>query len=145
MADIVVGIDPDVKGHGTATYVNGLLWDMARKTTRDIEAYIKEFNFDDHSLLFSIENVSANTFLYGGNITDNELINRKIMLSVGRNQQAFEELKAMIESYKIPIHLYKPQKDNWAKHRHVFEKATGWKKRSNEDCRSAAFFGYLAI
>ena len=34
--------------------------------------------------------------------------------------------------------------DTGAEHKSKFEKITGWTGRSNEDTRSAAFFGFLA-
>ena len=50
-----------------------------------------------------------------------------------------------LDSLGVPYKLHKPQKGNWAKDKARFEKVTGWKGRSNEDTRSAAYFGFLEI
>ena len=66
-------------------------------------------------------------------------------MSIGRCQQSQSELMRFLDEYKIKYVLHKPQKNNWAKNKHQFEKVTGWVGRSNEDTRSAAYFGFLGL
>lgn len=95
--------------------------------------------------LFSIENVMANSFVYGRNDKGSRANVSKIAMSIGRCQQAQVELCRQLDHRGIPYVLHRPQSGNWAKHKSQFEKVTGWDKRSNEDVRSAAFFGFLAL
>ncbi len=69
----------------------------------------------------------------------------KVGMSVGKCQQAQVELMRMLDFHGFKYELHKPQKGNWAKNKPLFEKATGWTARSNEDGRSASYFGYLAL
>ncbi|MGB1303987.1 hypothetical protein [Pseudoalteromonas marina] len=141
---IVVGCDPDSKKHGIATYVDGELSDLAMCNNQQIIDWslgMKNFN----NLLFSIEDVCANNFVYTRNNKGNKSVTSKIAMSIGRCQQAQKELMMWLDHYNIKYVLHKPQKGNWAKNKKEFEKITGWKKRSNEDTRSAAYMGYLAL
>ena len=64
-------------------------------------------------------------------------------MAIGRCQQSQVELMRLIDDRNVNYVLHKPQKGNWAKNKAQFEKVTGWTKRSNEDTRAAAYFGWL--
>ena len=96
------------------------------------------------NVFFSVENVIAHKNIYARNMQDNLAKQGRVGQNVGMNKQAFIELLRMLDYYEIPHILIKPDKDNWANDKLRFERVTGWRKRSNKDTRSAAFFGYLA-
>lgn len=146
---IVVGIDPDAKKHGFAEYHNGTLVDLKLMQLTDIIAWINTER-PHQEILFSIEDVcsrnSVNADRLRGIKQGNAgAIGRKMALGLGWCQQSQVELMRVLDCFNIKYVLHKPQKGNWAKNKDQFEQITGWKKRSNEDTRSAAFFGFLAI
>lgn len=141
----VIGIDPDSEAHGFALYKDGRLVEMERKTTIQIVDMLIGYDETGGNVLFSIEDVMRNQFIYGRNEQKNKFMQGKVGMHVGRCQQAQVELIRWLEHYNIPYQLHKPQSGNWAKNKDLFEKATGWSLRSNEDCRSAAYFGMLAV
>lgn len=138
---IVIGIDPDSKGHGVAVYDDKQLKSLHTLQLFDVMDMIGLHDKDN--LLVSIENTLANNFVYSRNKNINRNIENKIALSVGRCQQSQEELMRGLDRIGVPYVLHKPQKGNWAKDKDMFTRITGWAKKSNEDTRSAAFFGYL--
>lgn len=141
---IVIGIDPDTEKHGVAVYTNGRLADLRSLNLIEIITMILERK-EDEEMIFSIENVCANNFVYARNMTKNPKVNMSIARSVGACQQSQTELMRALDHYDITYVLHKPSRSNWAKNKAQFEKATGWNKRSNEDTRSAAYFGCLEI
>ena len=145
---IVIGIDPDAEKHGVAVYTNGRLGDLQKFSLAEIIDNIiipENTKFDaGQEVIFSIEDVCANNFVYQRNKTTNPSVNMSIARRVGACQQAQTELMRMLDHFNVKYVLHKPQRGNWAKDKAKFEKVTGWDKKSNEDTRSAAYFGYLA-
>lgn len=140
---IVVGIDPDTDKHGVAIYKHGKLiglnnWELPR-----LVYYIA--GMDQDITTFAIEDVNSQNFIYSRNVTGKKKVDQSIARSVGKCQQAQVELMRMLDYYKVPYKLYKPQRGNWADNKAQFQKLTGWKKQSNENTRSAAYFGFLAL
>jgi len=143
--NVVVGVDPDSEKHGIAVFVNGTLSRLEMMSTVDI---VKEFcnSISIHGpFVFSIENVMANQFVYARNRKGSTANQSRIAMHIGRCQQAQVELMRWLDHYSIPYVLHKPTKSNWANDKAKFEMATGWKKQSNADTRSAAFFGMLEV
>ena len=148
MSRVVIGIDPDSQAHGIAIYDGGVLTMCGRATTIEvIEKYVKPYRLKETEVLFAIEDVKTNKFVYGRNEQENKKKQAAVGMSVGKCQQAQIELVRWLDHYKIPYKLFPPQKGNWAetKNKPQFEAVTGWKARSNADGRSAAFFGFLAL
>lgn len=144
MKNYVIGIDPDSERHGLAIYEDGKLITCATATVIEI--------VDSHlpmlignRMLVSIEDVMSNQFVYARNTRSNKTVQSKIAMHIGRCQQAQIELMRWLEHLNVEIVLQKPQSGNWAKNKAQFERITGWAGRSNEDSRSAAFFGYMAL
>lgn len=142
---IVIGCDPDSDKHGLAVYMGG---DLASLFNMQLHAIVEKYlrpcgKYDD--ALWVIEDVSANSFIYGRNTHSSKKVQSKIAMGVGKCQQAQVELVRMLEHHGIKYELHKPQRGNWAKNKAQFEKVTGWTGRSNEDTRSAAFMGWLAL
>ena len=141
---IVIGIDPDSKKHGVAVYLDGGL--IGLESLELFKIYTDIVNvYRSDGILFSIEDVCANNFIYSRNETKNKKKDQAIIRSVGKCQQAQVELMRMLTSLDVKYVLHKPQKGNWAKNRKQFERVTGWTKQSNEDTRAAAYFGFLAL
>lgn len=138
----IIGIDPDSDKHGVAIYNDGTLIDIYNLDLMSIKTEIID-KFDH--IHFSIEDVCANNFVYSRNKKGSGAIMAKIGLSIGRCQQSQTELMRMLDHYSISYELHPPQKGNWAKNKGQFQSITGWEKQSNDDTRSAAFFGYLAL
>lgn len=144
MNEYVIGIDPDSERHGFAVYEGGKLIVCDRATTIEIvNAHLP--NLLGCSVHFAIEDVMSNQFVYARNTRSNKTVQSKIAMHVGRCQQAQVELIRWLETLNIGHSLIKPQAGNWAKNKAQFERVTGWAGRSNEDSRSAAFFGYIAL
>lgn len=136
---IVIGVDPDSKKHGVAIYKDGKLVDL---NEWGIVELIESARILRGDVLFSIEDVASQNFVYARNV-NSKAVQSNIAMKVGRCQQAQIEFQRMLDHLGFKYVLHKPQKGNWAKNKAAFEKATGWTKRSNEDTRSAAYFGFL--
>lgn len=134
----VIGIDPDSKKYGVAIYNDGKLDSLLSIDVVEIAKLIKSTE-----ALYVIENVLANKFMYARNDKAKKQVSTHVAQAVGMCKQSQYIVMKFLDYYDRDYLLEKPTKSNWAKHKHIFEKATGWSKRSNEDTRSAAFFGYL--
>lgn len=141
---IVVGIDPDSDAHGMAVYRGGILDDLRNASLVDIKKWLDE-QPDLSKVLFSIENVLAQNFVYARNAKHSKAAHAKVALSVGRCQQAQTELMRELEDRQVRYELHSPTSKNWHDNVDRFKQATGWTKRSNDETRSAAFFGWLAV
>lgn len=137
----VIGIDPDAKASGVAVYRNGNLLDLRNCTTVELVKIIK--HNPPGGILVSIEDVMANQFVYSRNQQASKSAQSKVAMHIGRCQQVQIEIMQWLDAMGVRYVLHKPQKGNWAKDKARFEKITGWKGRSNDDTRSAAYFGFL--
>jgi hypothetical protein len=140
-----IGIDPDSDRHGIAVYENGTLITCATATTIEIVTVYVPYFRALGELQFAIENVAANSFVYGRNSQSSKAAQAKVGVSIGRCQQAQIELVRWLELEAVPCTLIKPTAGNWANNKAQFERVTGWTGRSNSDGRSAALFGWLAL
>lgn len=138
---IVVGLDPDSDKHGIAIYVDGLLQSLHQMNLPDIRTWLDQ---QSEIPVFSIENVLAQNFVYSRNAKASKAAHAKVALSVGRCQQAQEEVMRELRVREIPFVLHRPTGANWADSKATFERFTGWTGRSNSDTRSAAYFGFIA-
>lgn len=139
---IVVGVDPDSLRHAVAIYKDGQLAALEMKNLVEIRRWLDGFSGE---IMFSIENVLANNFVYARNVQSSKAATSKIAIGVGRCQQSQEELMRELDDRKVPYILHKPTGQNWAKDKARFERTTGWMGKSNEDTRSASYFGWLAV
>lgn len=137
---LIVGIDPDSDKHGVAVYDDAKLVSLSLRSSIEI---VESWAGADAK--FSIEDVMANQFVYTRNQKASKSAQSKVAMHIGRVQQAQVELMRLLDRYGMPYELHKPQRGNWAKDKAMFERVTGWTERSNEDTRSAAFFGFLAL
>jgi len=147
---IVVGVDPDSKAHGIAIYENEKLTELQCMTIFDIYDLICDLRskYDNDEILFSIEDVKANNAVFmkqkpyysGKDLAEVKARSRKL----GMVQQSQTELERMLSHIGIKFINHKISKA-WKKEKALFEKINGWTGRSNEDTRSAAYFGWLGI
>jgi hypothetical protein len=136
---IVIGVDPDSNKHGIAIYKDGKLIEL---NEWGIVELIESAHMLREEVLFSIEDVASQSFVYARNV-NSKAVQSNIAMKVGRCQQAQIEFQRMLDHLGFKYVLHKPQKGNWAKKKAIFERTTGWTKRSNEDTRSAAYFGFI--
>ncbi len=140
---ITVGVDPDADRHGVAIYQGRRLVELRMMNLIEVRQWL---GTAPGEIEFCIENVKAQNFVYGRNARKGGMkVVQNIILKVGRCQQAQEELVRELEHRGIRYRLVKPCKDNWAKNKPLFERVTGWRGRSNEDTRAAAYFGYVGL
>ena len=148
---IVIGIDPDSDKHGVAIYENNKLTSLSMMTIVDFFDLL-QFTWSGEKLysniIISIEDVCASNAVFvkpklsysGKDLAEVKARSRKL----GKCQQSQIELEELFQWYGIKVIKHKISKA-WKKDKDLFEKITGWKGRSNEDTRSAAYFGYLGL
>ena len=150
MSKIIIGIDPDSKAHGVAIYKNGKLTDLSNSTIVDMMEFLdavsrlETVNFEVH-----IEDVCANNAVFmSPSKNTNKIAEAKARgRTLGMCQQSQTELERVFDYYGIEVIKHKISKQ-WKSAkvgRPVFERITGWTKQSNEDTRSAAYFGWLGV
>jgi hypothetical protein len=142
---LILGIDPDAESHGAAFFADGNLTRLEKLTIVELMNIAREANLGAYGdeVRFSIENVCANNFVYARNVHASKNAQSQIAMRIGRCQQSQVELMRILDHFGIKYSLHKPTAKNWAKNKELFEKVTGWIGRSNEDTRSAAYFGWL--
>ena len=145
MSKIIIGIDPDSKAHGVAIYHNGELTELLNCTLLDLfrlvgDTFFDYISFNDFEI--HIEDTCAMSAVFRQRQGGNQAINMKMSNSIGKCQQSQIELERVFKSFNVKVVKHKISK-MWKKDKAQFEKATGWTGRSNEDTRSAAYFGYL--
>lgn len=141
---IVIGVDPDSSKYGIAIYIDGKLDDLLMMPLPEIIYDLLKAERYNYAK-WSVENVAGQSYQYARNKKQSAGANMAQMRNVGMCQQAQTELVRVLEFNNRDVVLHKPQRGNWAKNKAQFEKVTGWTRRSNEDTRSAAYFGWLAL
>jgi len=138
MSKIILGIDPDSKAHGVAVYIDGRLDRLECLTLYWFMDAIDFYHGNDIEI--HIEDVCANNAIFrGGNGIK---VQQSIARRLGMVQQSQVELERFMHQRGIRVIKHKISK-MWKKDKAQFEKVTGWTGRSNEDTRSAAYFGWL--
>lgn len=137
---VTVGIDPDSHKYGVAVFKEGELTELLHLTLVELVQFIREREVD----MYAVEDVKSNAFMYSRNNNGMRAAAMKIAQNVGQCKQAQQHACEFLEDAQKKIIFVKPQKGNWAKSKAIFEKATGWAGRSNEDTRAAAYIGWLA-
>lgn len=135
---VVVGIDPDSRKYGIAVYREGVLTNLENLKLPQLVNFLDSEPVD----LYVIEDVLDFGGMYERNRRPGAQGNR-IAQNVGQCKQAQIHLIEFLTYLNHPFIVRAPCKDNWAKNKLFFERATGWTGNSNEDTRSAAYFGFL--
>lgn len=152
MSKIIIGIDPDSKAHGVAVYFFGKLEELHSLCLMDLHQLIDDnligiANDLGLDIEVHIEDVKANNavFMKPQKMTQKLLGEAKARgRTLGMCQQAQTEVERLIDTWDIKVVKHKISKV-WKKDKAQFEKVTGWTGRSNEDTRSAAYFGFLGL
>ena len=140
MSKIIIGIDPDSKAHGVAVYIDGKLTGLNCLTLVEIVKMIPQWQELNKNVEFHMEDVCANNAVF--RVGDNKKVAGAMGRSIGKVQQSQVELERFLASFLIFPVKHKISK-MWKKDKAQFEKVTGWSGRSNEDTRSASYFGWL--
>ena len=151
MSKYVIGIDPDSKKHGVATYKDGKLIRLDMMDLMELMTYLQNIN---SGLLFGewidihIEDNVSNKRVFADRLRKAKTmaVAARMGSDIGKLKQCQVELERMITHLFGADNLFKHfQSNQWKKNKAQFEKVTGWTGRSNEDTRSAAYFGYLGL
>ena len=149
MKKLIIGCDPDVDGKGFAIYEDGALMALNAYSLIALFEYIQDLTCDwfTEDIELHIEDLCANkSSAFSHRRVDPPAVKYKKSESVGRCKQMQIEVEKVAEHFDIKIVRHKVSK-KWkdAAGKKEFERVTGWKGRSNEDTRSAAYFGYLGV
>lgn len=139
---VIVGIDPDSNKHGVAIYQGQKLFDLRSMQLVEFFSLDCEFKIDE----IHIENVCGNNATFSKSFVKNQRAQSTVSRSLGMCQQAQIELERVFELLNIKV-VKHPISKNWkdSKTGNKRLKQLGWSGRSNEDTRSAAYFGYLGV
>lgn len=145
MSKIIIGIDPDSKAHGVAVYMDGKLTGLNCLTLVDIVKMIPQWQELDKGVEFHIEDVNGVSSAFGARDRKTNInVKLKMAQHIGMCKQSQIELERFLASFLIFPIKHKISK-MWKKDKAQFELVTGWNGRSNEDTRSAAYFGWLGV
>ena len=132
---VIIGCDPDAKASGISIYRNGHLHTCEKMTLIDI--WYAFSNLGGAEL--HIEDLHRNKAFWhkGGSGAARK---------VGRCEQVQIEIERIAEHFGILVVRHNVSKE-WKSQagKKMFERLTGWKGSSNEDTRSAAYFGFLGV
>lgn len=145
MNKFVIGCDPDSKAHGIAIYEYGKLTELHNLQLIELYTLIKNLK-QFGKVIVSIEDNNAISAIYAGRFgnKDSQAVKSKKAQHVGMCKQAQIEVERACKELGVEAIQWKPSKlwkDQDGKKQ--FEAVTGWKGRSNEDTRSASYFGWL--
>lgn len=145
MARIIIGIDPDSKAHGVAVYIDGKLEILKSLSLEQILflIHVNPSPMMEEDIEFHIEDVCAvGAAFMARDKKVNINVKLKMAQHIGMCKQSQIELERFLAHYGIKVVKHKISK-MWKKDKAQFEKVTGWARQSNEDTRSAAYFGWL--
>ena len=143
---IIWGIDPDSREHGLATYINGELKSLENYTLMHFMCLLDKMPEGKIEITAHIEDVCANKAVWHAQGMSQGAKNMAAQ-RVGMCKQAQLELERLFEYYDVKVVKHKIS-SKWKKGKLEladFKKVTGWTGRSNEDNRSAAWFGHLGV
>lgn len=144
----VIGIDPDSNKHGVAIYENKKLIALESLSLMSVMSFLQSLHDNEGSLLdlveVHIENVCGMNAVFRQRQVGNGNVNSSMARRLGMCQQAQIELERMLIRFQLVPVKHKASK-MWKKDKKQFELVTGWTGRSNEDTRSAAYFGWLGL
>ena len=139
----VIGIDPgSTKGHGVSTYCDGKLIDLRMCELMELHEYLLGIT-PNGLVVVHIEDVYSQKGVWHGQ-GQNKKAFAKTSQNVGLCKWSQIEVERMCKHIGVEVIRHKVS-SVWKKERPVFEKFTKWKGQSNEDTRSAAYFGFLGL
>ena len=150
MTKITFGIDPDSKKHGVSIYKDGKLVDLIMNDTIELMCTIKMWqeSIDFNSkIILHIEDVNGVSAAFMARDKKTNInVKLKMAQQIGQCKQAQIEVERLCDFLGVEVVKHKISK-MWKNQdgKKVFERVTGWTGRSNEDSRSAAYFGWLGV
>ena len=144
MSKVIIGCDPDSSKYGIAIYRKGVLTELLNLNIIELYIHITQFMKQDdiHIHLEDVKRTKAVWHAQGMNKSVAAMAAQK----VGMCKQSQTAIEQLAENLKIPVTLHRVSK-NWknGNSKELFKSITGWQGRSNEETRSAAWFGYLGV
>jgi len=144
MGKTIIGIDPDSNRHGVAEYWDGELVNLHSMRLMDLRDLLEDIK-PRNEIEIHIEDVCAKKATWHAK-DKTAAVKATADQRVGMCKQAQREVEYLAEYLGIKIVKHTISK-RWKSQREKtqFEKVTGWTGRSNEDTRSAAYFGFLGL
>ena len=144
---LVIGIDPDSNKHGVAVYRDGSLCELLNLNTIQLYKHItdnEKIALSNGEIVIHMENPKGMKGVFSQRTGFGKSQDLMIGQKVGMCKQAQTSVEQMADELDIKVVLHK-NSQSWKKgnNKKLFERITGWTGRSNEDTRSAAYFGYL--
>lgn len=143
---IIIGVDPDSNKHGVAIYSGGKLTALNMWQLIDFYTFITQSIYDGFVVEIHMEDVCANNGIF--RTGNSQKVQQSIARRLGMVQQSQLELERIFEHIGKNVKVVKHKiSKNWksSSQKKQFETYTGWKGRSNEDSRSAAWFGFCGL
>lgn len=146
MKKYVIGIDPgSTKGHGVAIYLNGYLINLKMSELMPLHSLLSTLK-QSGSVIVHIEDVMGQKGVWHGK-KQSKASYGKTSQNVALCKWSQVEVERMCAYIDVEVvkhrvsKCWKPTDSGQAQ----FKKVTGWEGRSNEDTRSAAYFGWLGL
>lgn len=143
--EYVIGVDPgSTKGHGVAIYINGQLKELHMMRLMELYDFCKLL-IRRNNVVVHIEDVYGKKGNWHGSTQSKEAYAQSAQ-NTGLCKWAQVEVERMCAHIGVEI-VKHPVSRRWKTQaqKKEFERATGWIGRSNEDTRSAAWFGFLGL
>ncbi len=145
MSKLIIGCDPDSKASGIAIYLDGKLKALDCKDILKVFAEFKHISNQYKNAELHIEDLKAiSSSAFNHKKGQSQKVKNKISENVGMCKQAQSDVELIAEYFDIKIVRHEVSK-MWKKDKKQFELVTKWTGRSNEDTRSAAYFGFLGL
>jgi len=157
----VFAIDPDTKKSGGAMYEDGKLTGLLNFT---LSEYIEMLPLlAQEEAVIAIEDANLIDAIYADkvnrkprNLTPQqwERVKLKKAQNVGMIKRQCSVMIELAKAYGVEVKPYKARRGNWAGNTKtvnnkqgaaLLKKHTGWSKASNNETRSAAFFGWIHL
>ena len=151
MSKIIIGCDPDSKASGIAVYKNGNLDKLECMPLIDIMQLFKDLAMYDPKAELHIENVNGISAAFtgrdkrNGNKDASLAVKMKMAQQIGMCKQAQIEIERAAKHCGVKVVHHKVSKmwKDSKRGKAQLKLSTGYDGRSNEDTRSAAYFGWL--
>lgn len=143
MSKLIIGCDPDSDKSGFSFYVDGNLERLECLSLISFYIELKSLAEQFNDIELHIENVEGKKAVWH-NRKGSQAAYGMTCQRVGQCKQVQTEIERIAELFNIKV-VKHAVSSAWkdATGKTEFEKVTGWPGRSNEDARSAAYFGFL--
>ena len=146
MSKVIIGCDPDSSKSGIAVYKDGKLQYLKAMTIVELMSCFNHESAHSKDVELHIENLKGVSAAFtGANAKQPQAVKMKMAQYVGMCKQVQTEVERIAEHFGIKVvhHKISKQWKDAKTGKSLFQRATGWEGKSNEDTRSAAYFGFL--